>query len=162
MTQEEKQLLLQDICMRLPHGVNVYCEWNYLDGEKENDSGILLDIDLLKDTILFKRSSGKCTRIPFNRIDGVVKPYLRSMSSMTEIEYLQLDNIMNKRFGEALDLDISGRFENNDNQKEVKVIEVLGCSEAIDYLNSIHIDYRGLIPKGLAIEAPEGMYKLNQ
>jgi len=30
--------------------------------------------------------------------------------------------------------------------------------EVYDYLNSIHIDYRGLIEKGLAIEAPEGMY----
>ena len=29
-----------------------------------------------------------------------------------------------------------------------------------DYLNSIHIDYRGLIEKGLALAAPEGMYKI--
>ena len=29
----------------------------------------------------------------------------------------------------------------------------------IDYLNSIYVDYRSLIPKGLALEAPEGMYK---
>ena len=31
--------------------------------------------------------------------------------------------------------------------------------EGADYLNSIHLDYRGLIEKGLALEAPEGMYK---
>ena len=29
----------------------------------------------------------------------------------------------------------------------------------IDYLISHHFDFRGLIPMGLAIEAPEGMYK---
>jgi hypothetical protein len=31
--------------------------------------------------------------------------------------------------------------------------------EEFYYLNSIHVDYRGLIEKGLALEAPEGMYK---
>ena len=32
-------------------------------------------------------------------------------------------------------------------------------AKAYDYLNSIHIDYRGFIAKGLALEAPEDMYK---
>lgn len=32
--------------------------------------------------------------------------------------------------------------------------------ESYDYLNSIHIDYRGLIEKGLALEAPKGMYEV--
>lgn len=32
-------------------------------------------------------------------------------------------------------------------------------THAQDYLNSIYVDYRGLIEKGLALEAPEGMYK---
>lgn len=31
--------------------------------------------------------------------------------------------------------------------------------DMIDWLNAHHFDYRGLIPMGLAIEAPEGMYK---
>lgn len=30
----------------------------------------------------------------------------------------------------------------------------------IDFLNEHHFDYNGLIPMGLAIEAPEGMYNL--
>ena len=30
--------------------------------------------------------------------------------------------------------------------------------EKMDYLNSHHFDYRGLIKKGLALKAPEGMY----
>ena len=32
-------------------------------------------------------------------------------------------------------------------------------TEAMDWLNAHHFDYRGLIGKGLALEAPEGMYK---
>ena len=31
--------------------------------------------------------------------------------------------------------------------------------QAIEWLNKHHLDYRGLIEKGLALEAPEGMYK---
>lgn len=31
--------------------------------------------------------------------------------------------------------------------------------EYTDYLNAHHFDYRGLIEKGLALEAPEDMYK---
>ena len=61
------------------------------------------------------------------------KPYLRSMSSMTE-EEREKCRIERGR-------DLSGEC---------------GCES--DYLNSIHIDYRGLIPKGLALEAPKGMY----
>jgi hypothetical protein len=30
----------------------------------------------------------------------------------------------------------------------------------IDWLNKHHFDYRGLIEKGLALEAPEGMYSI--
>ena len=148
MTQEERQLLLRDICMRLPHGVNVYCEWNYLDGERGNDSGILLDIDLLKDTILFKRSSGNCTRIPFNRIDGVVKPYLRPMSSMTEEEKEVINNL------------IYNKESIFTSPIPVWVINESDIKEYIDFCNSHHLDWRGLIEKKLALEAPEGMYNL--
>ena len=58
------------------------------------------------------------------------KPYLRPMSSMTLEENKKLDEIWLKHT----------------------------IMEGADYLNSIHVDYRGLIPKGLAIEAPKGMY----
>ena len=155
MTQEERQLLLRDICMRLPHGVNVYCEWNYLDGERGNDSGILLDIDLLKDTILFKRSSGNCTRIPFNRIDGVVKPYLRPMSSMTEEEYNEYQELYDYEecsYNQGCEFYDEWKVEINDEERLFKIT---------DWLNAHHFDWHGLIKKGLALETPEGMYKTN-
>ena len=37
--------------------------------------------------------------------------------------------------------------------------EYVPTLETFDWLNAHHFDYRGLIEKGLALEAPEGMYK---
>ena len=72
----------------------------------------------------------------YNNICGV-RPYLRPMSDMTEEE--------RKIYSKLLFADLGGVYED--------------YYKALDYLNSLHIDYRGLIPKGLALEAPEGMYK---
>ena len=68
-------------------------------------------------------------------------PYLRPMSSMTEEERKEYDTLIKNMY-----------YGYN------------GFHDAItvDYLNSIHVDYRGLIEKGLALEAPEGMYKEEQ
>ena len=64
------------------------------------------------------------------------KPYLRPISSMTEEErkyYNQLSLLVADADGDVY--------------------------EETDWLNAHHFDYRGLIEKGLALEAPEGMYK---
>ena len=63
-----------------------------------------------------------------------IKPYLRPMSSMTEEELKELNII----------------FDNCDTEYRV---------EAQDWLDAHHFDYRGLIEKGLALKAPEGIYK---
>ena len=44
-------------------------------------------------------------------------------------------------------------------KEELEELEFLTDSDYVDYCNEHHIDYRNLIPKGLALEAPEGMYK---
>ena len=72
-----------------------------------------------------------------------LKPYLRPMSSMTEKEYDQL--YIDSRVKEDSD-DILDALAND--------------MDAIDWLNAHHFDYRGLIPRGLAFEAPKDMYKL--
>lgn len=69
-----------------------------------------------------------------------IKPYLRPMSSMTEEEKIIYQSKQSIIFD----------FKNN----KLYVDNYY----SLDYLNSIHIDYRGLIEKGLALEAPEGMY----
>ena len=68
---------------------------------------------------------------------AVIKPYLRPMSSMTEKEKKELGRIS-----------CEGNIEHK--------YGIFYRSQ--DYLNSIHVDYRGLIEKGLALEASEGMY----
>ena len=68
--------------------------------------------------------------------EGVIfKPYLRPMSSMTEEEIKEWATILN-------------------------FVEEKRVEKSIDWLNAHHFDFRGLIPMGLALEAPEGMYKL--
>lgn len=68
-------------------------------------------------------------------------PYLRPMSSMTATEVLEYISL--KESIVASD-GITYSFE---------------TYKSIDWLNAHHFDYRGLIEKGLAIKAPEGMYK---
>ena len=68
-----------------------------------------------------------------------VKPYLRPMSSMTEEEKKELrdKNIL-------IAISTSSTVETT--------------IDGFDWLNAHHFDYRGLIEKGFASEAPDGMY----
>lgn len=66
-----------------------------------------------------------------------IKPYLRPMSAMTESEEATKCAFLD---------DIEGGVEDS-------------ISKYVDWLNERHFDHHGLIGKGLALEAPEGMYK---
>ena len=137
MRREDKQLLLKDLCARLPHGVVCYAFQFKIDGNHCECRGKLTGINngyfYLSDR---EPVNGGKT---YDESYLEVKPYLRSMSSMTEEEKKEVHY-----FVESHKLGSCSR------------------SGAIsDYLNSIHIDYRGLIEKGLALEAPEGMYSKN-
>ena len=69
-----------------------------------------------------------------------IKPYLRPMSSMIGSERITYEelSLYHEEFG-----------------------EYVPTLETFDWLNAHHFDYRGLIEKGLALEALEGMYKDN-
>lgn len=80
-----------------------------------------------------------CATFPmFTIITNNCRLYLRSMSSMTEEE----ENVY-----EQLIKDIHYKPR------------VSRAIKLTDWLNAYHFDYRGLIGKGLALEAPEGIYK---
>ena len=72
------------------------------------------------------------------------KPYLRPMSSMTEEDKKYLMSL--KYQPSAL------KWKNL----------IISSQEIIDWLNRKMFDYRDLIPLGLALEAPEGMYNVNE
>ena len=116
MTQKEKQLLLQDLSTRLPYGVIVE-----LDEKFGFNKGIHTLVKELLDLYC---------------VDGI-KPYLRTMTSMTEEERI-----------ESLEfawIDDYGRLASYDKN----------IPKYIDWLNKKMFDYRGLIPMGLALEVTE-------
>lgn len=128
MKQEEKDLLLKDLCARLPYGVKIQVYYEEIAGSGYFDEDVwTVDNDE-----------------PFHVNDRWlenIKPYLRPMSSMTEEEFHDIIIIDNKRgifSSRHLTLHLDG--------------------EVIDYLNSKMFDWRNLITMGLALEAPEGMY----
>ena len=144
MTKEEKQLLIKDLCARLPYGVK-YCRdsWNYEWDQEMSVVEVLEDID-------------KEGYINYHKVYKVwdIKPYLRPMSSMTDEEREEWADLFN------LELDKLNEI-NDENKAEELAPYYFGKSHqvSIDWLNSNYFDYRGLIPMGFAIEAPEGMYK---
>ena len=129
MEKDLKQLLLMDLCARLPFGV--IC--NY-EGVMPFGAGRAKSYDKLTGIKLYS-DHAVLEFGPHKAILGdSIKPYLRPLSSMTEEE--------NKHYLETC----SG---GNSDHPTV---------ESFDYLKSIHIDYRGLIPLGLALIALDGMY----
>ena len=128
MKQEDKELLLKDLCARLPYGVIM-----------ATPGGVTYTLNPVALNSLAISINGFAED----------KPYLRPMSSMTEEEKKELCEASTIVFQNALDEDAIGY-----NPKTFAY-----HSSLIDYCLSHHLDFRGLIEKGLAIKAPEGMYK---
>lgn len=139
MNKIEKELLLKDLSARLPYGVK-------FQGE---------------DSKVYTLDAANYFALQVQ--DVVFKPYLRPMSSMTEEEREEYRNLSDEVIGSY------GSYHHEfiahcvrlgikpDNPHEC--IDDFLNMEAIDWLNAHHFDYRGLIEKGLALDAPEGMYK---
>ena len=144
MTQEKKNLLLKDLCARLPYGIKVRVDrYNCHDVFTLNgyQSGVFwIHLDKECEKYLWIG-----TALQYNEF----KPYLRPMSSMTEEEIRELDAIERNALNFCM--------ENDDNGYTTESIACDAC--IIDFCNKHHLDYRGLIEKGLALEAPKDMYK---
>ena len=150
MTQEEKQLLLKDLCARLPYGALVFIRkpFGCVMSEEEEEE---LTTDILQE---FIENDDMLMR---------VLPYLRPMSSMTEEEREEVqvficDEWFFEDSGFATKVRKEGYIEFLANY-DCSGIDPEFCGEYADWLTAHHFDYRGLIEKGLALEAPEGMYK---
>ena len=137
MTQKEKELLLQDLCTRLPYGVEVYYS-------ETIPISTLKTINSEKGTCIVYDHSQWYRHNKF--LIEEVKPYLRPMSSMTEDEKKEAKE--------------NGCIIYWDTSLEDKGLLVIASPRGFDWLNKKMFDYRGLIEKGLALEAPKDMYNL--
>lgn len=139
MTQEEKYLLLKDLCARIPYGVKVKFIVNEvsaiekkfiynIDGEYSyiTDGKSYLTLDIIKALLN-------------NHLDEI-KPYLYPLSSMTEEQQ--------KEYRKICDLDME-ILEN----RPMKGEPFPAMYNSQDWLDAHHFDYRGLIPIGLGIDA---------
>ena len=116
MTPKEKDLLLRDLCARLPYGLKVKCEKYSFPV-----------------TILY---GGNIDEVKFIETGGIeniyaIKPYLLPLSSMTEKQKKEYQYITERWMYDPS----------------------YSISDSTDWLNKNHFDYRGLIEKGLAIDA---------
>ena len=147
MTQEDKQLLLRDLCARLPYGVLCYIN----DDDTSTPRKLRrIEVDELDGILLdFWTDREDCHSMQVYLSE--VKPYLRPMSSMTEEEKEEYHNLCYEEEREECEF---GEWATKTYYHDT--------INSIDYLNSIHIDYRGLISMGLAIEVTEenNPYKL--
>ena len=126
MRTEHKELLLKDLCARLPYGVKV----------KTNNINIL--------------KLGSHTRVGEYVTDVIepCKPYLFPLSSMTEEQKFECFK------GTPLEIDKYGDIAvKDDYYGGSKYTDLEMYLDVIDWLNENHFDYRGLIEKGLAIDA---------
>ena len=129
MTQENKELLLKDLCARLPYKVKA----SFYDKEEECETWEQIDgiiIDGCVDIGLYS--------LPIERI----KPYLFPLSSMTEEQKREYNYwkhevpVCHYEYGEP-----------------VEEIELYDSPESFEYLIKNHFDYHGLIERGLANDA---------
>ena len=148
MTQENKDLLLKDLCARLPYGVKCYSYCFKIDGNHCECYGTLDSIKLgvwypfhLSNRISINNGA------TYEETFSEVKPYLFPLSSMTEEQKEELKNEISKQTDILIE-----RMKNDDCGIDCGKYHFHSLLE-LEWLLKNHFDYRGLIPKGLAIDA---------
>ena len=132
MKKEEKQLLFQDICARLPYGVKISVQsWDEEEQEYIDRVDVLYSVN--RDEYI------KSTNEDYDFSLEDIKPYLFPMPNKDE------DEEYNKFLDELVEIElkvISGELE-----------PIYSFEYEMNYYHKNHLDYRGLIPMGLAIDA---------
>ena len=157
MMDQYKELLIKDLSARLLY--NPWVQFNLRFGDNGHQEGLFkahiselspegwISVDYLDGkNETWEREWSGCIED--------IKPYLRPMSSITDDEIRDLQKITWQFC-----------FSRYDNSAYVGAADdgfcsVLEMEQILSYLNSHHFDYRCLIEKGLALEAPEGMYEV--
>ena len=133
MTKEDRELLLKDLCVRLPYGVKVESVFINPDTKEHKSCGVEVldatDILMIRDGL------------------GEFKPYLFPLSSMTREQLFEVQEILGKN-----EIEIEDDFLRiiDADRNTITYLEILAV---LEWFNKNHFDYRGLIEKGLAIDA---------
>ena len=132
MTREDKELLLKDLCARSPYGVKILHEgWNFeWDDELSTVEKVVgIDKDFIYTKVINTHNGEEYRddKWPIDTFDN--KLFLRPMSSMTDEQKYQYNFYL------------------------TRIVFAYDASLLIDWLNKNYFDYRGLIKKGLAIDA---------
>ena len=159
MTQEHKEILIRDLCGRLPYGVKAYIKkWSKLDRKYYEGVYTVESIDTSLNTIIAD-SERSCVEVIVGYDDSEIKPYLFPMSSMTEEQARMLSilygikDILSKKItDEYIDFEVDAGFGDVETRR-IWYNEIVSSIETFDWLNKNHFDYRGLIPMNLAIDA---------
>ena len=145
MTKEEKDLLVRDLCARLPYGVichyNCVAEYDTVVIQKANCVNKLEGIIPFNGQIGYMVGGDKV-----NALSGDIKPYLRPMSSITDEEKEELKDISAKYIDD---------WENAKTAEEKWKLGAKTSYISAEFYNSHHLDWNGLIEKGLAIAVTE-------
>lgn len=128
MKIEDKQLLVKALCALLPYGVKVKVG-SFIDKE---------ELQSINSTSVSTQAN------EWNRVE-YCKPYLRPMSKMTDEEKEQaqtfMDIVTDENYGDGYSPSAWNAMNG-----------------FVQYCDSHYLDHRGLIFRGIALEAPEGMY----
>ena len=142
MKQEDKDLLLQDLCARLPYGVK--CQ---IKGEEDFEPLKLKSFIQGKGFYAFDFYIKENSSLTFKELDEF-KPYLFPLSSMTEEQKIECIKGTDIELDEYNEIWSTFPISNSD----IVLTNLNNWLNVINWLNKNHFDYRGLIEKGLAID----------
>ena len=146
MTQKDRKLLLKDLSSRVPYGVKyMKYSWGYELNQEIPEVEVLECVD----------KNGYISHTKVYKIDDI-KPYLFPLSSMTEEQMEELEELCSMYTPDDdyhpyahMGIKVLYKHVLDDDYK----ISSDFNTDVIDWLNKNHFDYRGLIEKGLAIDA---------
>lgn len=141
MTQEEKELLIKDLSVRIPYKVKA----SYYGTDEEMEC-----IDIVEG-IIIDNNDAEIIIGQYGLSTEKVKPYLFPMSSMTEEQIKELNSLL--PVGVSLQINSNNLTYFEINTDIVCCFHIKFWDKFFDWLNKNHFDYRGLIEKGLALDA---------
>ena len=153
LLNSDKELLLKDLCARLPYGVKVGTTDN--DGSLENVWDTLWFNTFTEDVKLTHSIEDADKIIDISE----TKPYLFPLSSMTEEQLNDFYATIRPVIEEALDAWKNDKTE-YEGERPITLQDIKPDIVTVNWMLKNHFDYRGLIEKSLALDATNlGIYE---